>query len=145
MYYEIPEYGRIGFSRNTYQHLPEVVNYTHDFLKSRFPNLPLYKERICFLQTIGSVPQHRDESSRLSCINIGLNNTSSAITRISTDDNFETFSINYKDYICEDGSVYLLNSSIVHSVIGDMEIKRTLITMTITDKYEDALKQVGIQ
>ena len=140
--YSVFDDGRISFTRNTQKYLPEVVEYTAQFLEKRFPNLPVYRERIHFLQTKGKIREHRDEAGRRTSINIGIKNTSTAVTRFGVEDKYETFNTNYEDFTCQDGKVYLLNTSVLHSVLSQTEDVRTLITMTIVDDYRTALKQI---
>lgn len=142
MTYSVPGGGSIGFSRNTMKYLPEVVEHTAQYLEQRFPNLAVHRDRIHFIRTKGKIKEHRDESGRLSSINIGIKNSSTAITRFGNDDRYDTFHTNYTDYQCQDSGVYLLNTSILHSVINLTDDTRTLLTMTIADTYDVAYKQI---
>jgi len=140
MTYSVYEGGRISFTRNTKEFLPEIVDYTAQYLRDRFPKLPIFPERIHFLQTKGKIREHRDEAGRVTSINIGIKNTSTAITRFGVDDSYETFQDRYVDYICKDNCAYLLDTSKLHSVISLGDDVRTLITMTVTDSYEKTLQ-----
>lgn len=123
--------GSISFSRHTYKHpvLREMVEKIVELLTPIFPeNLKPNIERVHFLKTRGSIVAHRDEAGRMTCINIGLKNSSSATTKISNDDIFENFQNNHSDYKIEDGVAYLLNTNSLHAVDGDDNLDRYLIT-----------------
>ena len=123
--------GSISFSRHTSTHpiLKEMVSKIADILTPILPvKHPAIPERIHFIRTIGSVLPHIDEASRMCCINIGVKNSSSAVTKISNDGIPENFSINNTAYTIEDGVGYLLNTNQLHSVEGDLSIPRYLIT-----------------
>jgi hypothetical protein len=112
--------GEISFTRHTNKFVPKFTNYVASFL-ANIIDVPILPERVHFLRTCGRVTPHVDEAGRKCCLNIGLKNSSSAITRI-----YSNGAIN--DFVCEDGSVYLLNTSIMHSVEGSDNISRLLIT-----------------
>jgi hypothetical protein len=133
--------GSISFSRHTLQHpiLKDMVAKVADILTPIFPD-PI-PDRIHLIRTVGSIPPHRDEGGRMCCINIGLKNSSSAITKLSNDGIRENFSINNTEYTIEDGVGYLLNTNHFHSVEGDLAIPRYLITYGFGTKFE-ILKRV---
>lgn len=119
--------GSISFSRHTYDHpiLKKMSLTIKETLISLFPsNYELLVERVHILKTIGSIRPHRDESGRMCCINIGIKNTASALTKVSNNDVNSEFS----EYTLNDGEAYLLNTNAIHEVIGDLETPRYLIT-----------------
>jgi hypothetical protein len=123
--------GSISFTRHTHQHpiLREMIDIVIELLTPIFPDS--YKpeiERVHFLKTNGSIVAHRDESGRKTCINIGIKNSSSAITKISNDNIHRNFDNNHTDYQIEDGFAYLLNTNFYHAVVGDINTDRYLIT-----------------
>ena len=80
--------GSISFTRHTNKHpvLSQMVKKVIDILTPIFPdNIPPIIERVHFIRTMGSIVPHRDEAGRYACINIGVKNSSSAITKISND------------------------------------------------------------
>jgi len=70
--------------RGCKEHFPEVAEYTADYL-SKIVGVPLFPEHVIFTKTIGSVPWHIDDF-RKTCINIGIDNTESGITKIQAGD-----------------------------------------------------------
>jgi hypothetical protein len=133
--------GSISFSRHTSKHpiLKDMVLRVADIL---IPIVPSFTpNRIHLIRTVGSIPPHRDEGNRMCCINIGLKNSSSAITKISNDGIRENFSTNNTAYTVEDGVGYLLNTNHLHSVEGDLHTPRYLITYGFGTKFE-ILKRV---
>lgn len=158
--YSIPDYpcwmeyrneggidGTIGFTRNTSKNpiLKEMILKLIDILTpifhERYPPVP---ERVHFMKTTGNIPVHKDEGNRACCINIGLKNTSSAITRISNDNVYVNFSANNTPYILEDGVGYLLNTHQFHSVDGDLHTPRYLITYGFTAGFNLLEKSIRI-
>ncbi len=125
MNYSRPE-GTIGFTRNTSKFYPELADYVVKYLES-LVDLKFYPERVHFIRTRGSIVPHRDEAGRKCCINIGIQNSNSAITRYSDIDKEETFMQDYTECVCEDGSAYLLDTGKLHAVKGS-NMDRILIT-----------------
>jgi len=121
--------GSISFSRHTNSHpaLKEMIQIVATALIPIFNGKPVLLERIHFMKTVGDVVAHRDEAGRVSCINIGIKNTSTAITRVSNSNSLSDFETNHTDYHVEEGSAYLLDVSNIHAVIGN-NIPRYLIT-----------------
>lgn len=159
--FEVPDYpcwmqylneakvpGSITFSRHTHKHpvLREMVDNIVKLLTPVFPkNMKPMVERVHFLKTAGSITAHRDEAGRMTCINIGLKNSSSAITKISNDGILENFENNHTDYRLEDGAAYLLNTNSLHSVDGDINIDRYLITYGFGQSFEIMKNVLGIE
>lgn len=130
--------GSINFTRNTSKHpiLSKMVDEVVLALKPVFPesNRPV-RERIHLVRTIGDITSHKDEDGRLSCINIGVLNSESATTRMSTDGLFETFDTNHLDIRVKDGYGYLINTSNVHAVIGSSS-PRYLLTYSFGTHFD---------
>lgn len=123
--------GSISFTRNTKDNpiLNEMIEKVMTVFKTIFINgLEPKPERIHFIRTIGNIVPHKDEAGRTACINIGLKNSSSAITRISNDGLYETFNKNNTPYIVKEGFGYLLNTNQIHSVESLNTEPRYLIT-----------------
>lgn len=139
--------GSISFTRHTYRHptLSNMVDKIIEALTPIFPsNILPKKERVHFIRTKGSIVPHVDEAGRLCCINIGIKNSSSAITLMSNDGIRENFYQNNSKYILEDGTAYLVNTSNIHSVVSDSEIPRYLITYGFGITIEEILKKFNI-
>ncbi len=139
MTYKLPE-GSISFTRNTQIQFPEVAKTVVEYL-SGIIDVPLLTERVHFLKTTGIVKPHRDEAGRNCCINIGVLNSDSAITKISDKDNIDTFFDDCVDYQCKDGNAYLLNTQKLHSVIGS-SVDRFLITYGFGSSFDQILSKV---
>jgi hypothetical protein len=130
--------GSISFSRNTVTHpiLKEMVKKIVSLLTPIFPeDFPPNPARVHFIRTLNSIVPHRDEAGRLSCINIGIKNSSNGIVQVSNDDIRENFSMNHTDYIVEDGCAYLLNTANLHAVVGTDQ-PRYLITYAFEIPYD---------
>lgn len=137
--------GSISFTRHTCKHpvLSVMVDAVCQALSSVFPKgTPPVRERVHLVRTVGDITSHRDEDGRLSCINIGLVNSGSAITRMSTDGKFETFDTNHFDLRLKDGYGYLINTGNVHSVIGKPE-ERFLITYSFGMRFDDLFQHMS--
>lgn len=133
----------ISFAMNCHNDplLNEMTLLVAKRLEEIFPeDLPVDPTKIRLVRTIGKVSRHRDEGGRLSCINIGLRNSSKGITRFGVDDRLETFDANHKDYRVEEGYAYLVNTGILHEVIGSFE-PRYLITYGFHNTTYDAIVQ----
>lgn len=131
--------GQISFSRNTYEHpkFKELIDSAIYSLTKYFsPHLIINPYNVHLLKTKGNIYKHRDENVRKSCINIGLINSSKSITRISNDDNFENFDKNNTQYCIKENNAYLLNTSVLHSVEGDNNIDRYLLTCSFNIDFE---------
>lgn len=123
--------GSISFTRNTFQHaqLKEMSYYVINILRKLFKgNFPLDPARVHILKTVGDIVVHRDEAGRKCCINIGIKNTSGAITHTSINQTRETFHDNHTSHQLLDGYGYLLNTYEYHSVEYVNSDPRFLIT-----------------
>lgn len=130
--------GSISLTRNTYKHpiLQTMCQKICDILtpildKIEKPNV----KRVHFIKTYGSIPVHKDEGGRISCINIGIKNSSKAITRVCSDRNFDKFETNSTSHKILEGYGYLLNINQWHSIESDTETKRYLITYSFGLPY----------
>jgi len=131
--------GSISFTRHTNKNsvLAEMVMTIAENLKRIFPkDHPPVPERIHLIKTRGNIVAHRDEAGRYSCINIGLRNSSLAITRMSNDGILDNFQNNNTAYRIDEGVAYLVNTNQYHSVEGDIDIDRYLITYGFNTRFE---------
>lgn len=139
--------GSISFSRNTILNplLNEMTDKIVEIFQSTFSkNFKPDKKRVHLLRTIGSIVKHKDEANRLCCINVGIKNSSVAITKISTDGIRKNFEKNSYDIKLEDGIGYLLNTNQWHSVEGTVETPRYLITYGFQKSFVEIQKLLGI-
>jgi len=138
--------GMISFARKLYIEYPEVAKYIVSYMKTLFPNVLFDYQRVGLLKTRGDVTPHCDESNRKCCINIGIKNSSSAITKTSklkvpeyTRELFEEVCASNR---CQDGSAYLLDTSSVHEVISlDLTVNRYLFTYGFGRSFEEIYSQ----
>lgn len=131
--------GSISFSRHTEKHhvLSEMVVKVSKILSPIFPEkYPPEESRIHLIRTIGDIPIHRDEAGRLTCLNIGLKNSSEAITLIGHGGPREEFFKKHTSIRLKDGHGYLLNTSELHSVKAISANPRYLITYGLGAKFE---------
>lgn len=136
--------GSISFTRNTYKHpvLSEMIQRVINVLTPVFPlTNPPITERVHLIRTLGSIPAHKDEAGRNTCINIGVKNSTGAITRLSNDGVYENFKLNNSSYLIEEGVGYLLNTNQFHSVESTSLEPRYLITYGFGTKF-DEMKQL---
>lgn len=132
------KHGDIAFTRHTWKHeiLSEFTDKVVDIFGQIFPSwIKPVKERVHIIRTNGSVPVHKDEGGRMSCLNVGLRNSSTAITRMTNDGIRENFENNHTDYVVQEGYGYLLNTNAFHSVISDFPGHRYLITYGFGEEY----------
>lgn len=131
--------GSISFTRHTYKHpiLNKLCNDIIEILKSIFTNdISLIIERVHVVKTTGSIPIHRDEAGRISCINIGLKNASGAITHTSVNQTKESFPYNHQSIILENGYGYLVDTYQYHAVENLNDQPRYLITYGFGNNFE---------
>lgn len=132
-------HGSISFTRHTSNHplLLEMVIKVAKILKPIFPTKYAPEEsRIHLIRTKGNIPVHRDEAGRLTCINIGLKNSSGAITRMGHGGPREEFNKAHTATILKDGHGYLVNTNEFHSVESILEEPRYLITYGFGVKFD---------
>ena len=132
--------GSISFTRHTYKHpeLKEMVDTIYDKLATIFPkNMSPIKERIHIIKTEGDIVAHKDEAGRNTCINIGLQNSSGAITKMSNDGLLKNFYNNHTDYVIEEGYAYLVNVNRYHAVHSISDGPRYLITYGFAERFDD--------
>ena len=140
MRYVQPE-GYISFARNLGAYMPLVAYHVTEYLKTVI-DVPIPFARVNFMKTAGCVGPHRDEGGRKSVINIGIRNASAAITRVSLDNDFDTFETEYEDYTVEDGCAYVLDVDNVHAVLDQKGGERLLITCGFGVPARELLKRV---
>lgn len=127
--------GYIAFARDLGTHMPQVADHIAHYLTSLI-DIPIDPHRIGFMSTGGDITPHRDEGGRRTCINIGVREADSSITRVSLDDDFDTFDTEYEDHTVQDGSAYLLNVSRIHAVFQQRKARRLLITYGMGATFE---------
>jgi len=138
--------GYIAFTRNTHKHpilkelCDKVVPIISNFVKVGEAIVP---DRVHIIKTENRVPAHIDEGGRVCCINIGLKNSNTAITRFGNDNLRETFYTSYTDFEVEDGHAYLVNVSRLHAVMGS-SVPRYLITYGFGETYKELLGQIPL-
>jgi len=139
MQYEAPGLtGIITFSRNTYSdvRLRPMCDKIVSVLSGIFaPVIKFDPNRVHLLKTTGTVIPHRDEAGRISCINIGIMNSDSAVTRFSEADTLEDYEKSHQYAIAQDGHGYILNTAKFHSVIGT-DVERYMITYGFGATYK---------
>jgi len=122
-----PGDGKISFARKMYLQYPTVAEHVADYIRQFFPGLEIHKERVNLMKTQGSIRRHKDEG-RPTSINIGIKNTTNALTMTSsTRDHSEYFNI-VKKVQCYDGHAYLLDTSCLHQVVAITPGPRYLFT-----------------
>jgi hypothetical protein len=132
--------GSISFSRHTGKHpiLSEMSKKVADVLRPIFPEK--YEpeiNRVHLIRTKGDIPIHRDEAGRLTCINIGLKNSSEAVTCMGASDiPREEFYKTHSKTILKDGYGYLVNTHEWHSVNAMSDNPRYLITYGLGAKFD---------
>lgn len=134
--------GSISFSRNTYKNplMAEMVEKVLKILTPIFPQaIQPIKERVHFIRTTGFIVLHKDEAGRNTSINIGLKNSSGAITRMSNDGVYENFKTNNTPWVIKEGVGYLMNVNQWHEVESISDEPRYLITYGFGAKF-DVLK-----
>ena len=139
--------GTISFTRNTYSHpiLRKMVDMIIEKLVPFFPKeTPPNPLRVHLVKTTGSLPIHKDENGRTTCINIGLKNSSGAITKISTDGHYGMMLVNSKSIVVQDGYGYLMNTNQWHSVTSTNNFDRYLITYSFDTTFSDTIKFLQI-
>lgn len=123
--------GNILFAMNMKRHpiLREMLDRTEVILRDIMPKqYPINRELIHLVKTSGFVKPHCDHE-RWCSINIGLRNSSSAITRICTsdDNSLNSFGMNNIEFSVTEGHGYLFNTKQRHSVTGS-ETSRYIIS-----------------
>lgn len=131
--------GSISFTRHTDQHpiLKDMVSLIMEKFSLIFPKqLPLLRERVHFIRTKGDIVPHRDESGRKCCINIGVKNSTGALTKIGIDNTYETFDERNHSYVVDSGVGYLVDVGRIHAVIALNNEYRYLITYGFAQSFD---------
>jgi hypothetical protein len=100
-------------------------------------------DRIRLMKSVGSLNRHIDEGGRRCCINIGLRNSSTAVTRYSYGTHID-FQKTAKSFRVEEGHAYLLNTNILHDVVGDKSLTRYLITYGFRESYDEVFSKLRL-
>lgn len=140
--------GSISFTRNT--HVNKIlnkmcINISETLKTIFFPTISIIPERVHIIRTSGSIPVHRDESYRKTCINIGLKNSNAAITDISIDGIRDNFNNSHASYILEDGYAYIMNTNSYHAVNSINNKYRYLITYGFKEDFDYLTQQIIIK
>lgn len=131
--------GSISFTRHTNKHpiLKEMVEKVYHILKTIFdPQRPVLLERIHFIRTKGNITAHKDEAGRNTCINIGVRNSSGALTKMSNDNVYANFYNNHSTTTVMEGHAYLMNTNQYHAVESLNDQPRYLITYGFGDNFD---------
>ena len=134
--------GSISFTRHTDHHpvLTNMVTLVIEKFSHIFPKqLPLLRERVHFIRTKGDIIPHRDESGRRCCINIGVKNSTGALTKIGIDNTYETFDERNQSYVVDSGVGYLVDVGRIHAVTALNNEYRYLITYGFAQTYDKML------
>ncbi len=138
----VPGTGTISFARKLYLQYPEVAHYITNYLNELFPRINFDYRRVNLLKTKGNIQPHVDESNRMSCINIGIKNSSSATTRTSSVKDKNLFEGNFQEIICQDNHSYLLDTSSYHEVVSNnSQTERYLFTFGLGVSFETMKKE----
>lgn len=138
-------FGSLTFSRFLYKKYPDFTKGVAEYLNGLFKSkIKFYHESVNIFYTEGDIVPHRDESGRVSSINIGLKNSDVAITSYSPTNTLVRYHEDKVDFQCVDGATYLLNTSNIHAVSGPRGVCRYMITYSLGIEYAtvlDMLKQ----
>jgi|APGre2960657423_1045063.scaffolds.fasta_scaffold12936_3 hypothetical protein len=129
--------GTISFARALFLQYPDTAQYVANYITSFFPNLPLDYRRINLLKTCGSIRVHKDENNRKCCINIGIKNSTGAVTKTSSTLDHAIFEDVAVSHVCQDGYAYLLDTSRLHRVIAVNDQPRYLFTYGFARTFEE--------
>lgn len=133
--------GQISFTRNTGlindPYFTLLIDEAERVLnKLLSPSLTVNRHHIHIIRTSGNIVAHIDEGGRVSCINMGLRNASSAVTTSYAGSGIESLSLT-------DGGVCLLDTSIMHDVKGDENIMRYAITYGMTTPCDEVFQIIS--
>jgi hypothetical protein len=129
--------GKISFARKLYLEYPDVADYVIDYLQRNFPTFTHFsRDRVNLLKTSGNIRQHMDESFRKCCINIGIKNSSGAVTKSSNTRDHALYESKAQSFQCQDGHAYLLDTSCIHQVIAVNDEPRYLFTYGFATPFE---------
>lgn len=123
--------GQIDFARACEIFMPSAAEYFINYL-SKIIDITDILGSVSFIRTSGNVAAHVDEM-RTSCINIGICNTESAITRFYNTDG------TLSDFTVAVGDVYLMDVSKRHAVVTNNKSVRLLMSYNMTCSFENIL------
>lgn len=126
--------GQIDFARKCETFMPNAAEYLVNYL-SKIIDITDISGSVSFIRTSGNVAAHIDEM-RTTCINIGIRNTESAITRFYNTDG------TLSDFTVAVGDVYLMDVSKRHSVITNSKSVRLLMSYNILCSFENILCRI---
>jgi hypothetical protein len=140
--------GSISITSNLHKHsiLSNLTKQIADLLNLTFlnKNFKFKSTKINLIRTTGMIGIHQDQGNRLCCINIGLKNSNTAITKISNDKDINNFENTYETLSVLDGYAYLMNTSNWHSVESLGNSVRYLITYNFSNSYSNLLELLNI-
>ncbi len=134
--------GAISFTRNSHNLInlnKEIVDYLESLL-----SVSISPQHIHLMKTIGQILPHIDEA-RTSVINIGLENSSKALTRVSLFQSCfgEIDKLNMTETRCQEFLPYALDVSKTHEVIPDkLDQYRYLVGYSTGYNYKDLVSFV---
>lgn len=137
--------GQIKFLRRLHLDYPEFVKTVTDYMDSIF-TFKADPERVNLLWTEGDVRPHVDEANRKAALNIGIMHSHSAVTWVSQSTTLMGWEHTAREYTCEDGGAYLLDTSRVHTVRAKAEgVNRLLVTYGFSRPFAEILAQRKIK
>jgi hypothetical protein len=124
---------KISFLRHAHNIFPTFITDVTLYLTSVLAR-PIMPSAITIMRTIGSVPPHIDEA-RKTCVNIGLHNTTVAMTVCHDEPEIAQ--------TCCDNCAYLLDVSKTHSVRSfSRYTPRYLVSYGMTESYDEILTHI---
>lgn len=133
--------GIISFARQIYIRYPELAEYVQNYIQKFFSTYKIEIYRVGLIKTCGNIRSHIDESNRLSCINIGIKNSSGAVTRTSNVKDEELYEKTATEITCQDNHAYLLDTGSRHEVIALNNLPRYLFTYGFGLPYAEILEK----
>ena len=138
--------GTISFARKLYLEYPDVAEHVCKYLEKLFPRIKFDIRRVNLLKTKGNIQPHVDESNRMTCINIGIKNSSIATTRASSVKDKSEFKDNSIEIVCRDNCAYLLDTSSYHEVEStDDTVSRYLFTYGLGVSFDVMLREFNFK
>ena len=129
--------GSIAFLKNLHGDYYMLAAYVAGYVQSLIPKLGVVDlAYVGLIKTHGSVGAHTDEPTRQCCINIGLKNSSGAVTKTSKTNVRKLFKLDAESNTCEDFCAYLLDTSALHAVDAVNNDPRYLFTYPFTLPFD---------